>query len=138
MTATLLWFFYRNVENAEEVAAAVFQMTRSISQIEYKREQYSKEKDALPWFAKADGKGCVKVDKNGNGLLELWLQQICQFNNVGLEVSVAIPTNIRSSQVGLSRQKLTPSYLLTCLSICSFKNNTVVGLTAVDRLLSAY
>ena len=49
-----------------------------------------KEQDTIEWFAEADSKECVAVDKNGNGLLRLWQQQICQFPIIGLETAQAV------------------------------------------------
>jgi len=40
----------------------------------------------------------IKVDKTGVGLLKLWLQQLRQFNNVGVELAQAIAREYPSPQ----------------------------------------
>lgn len=54
------------------------------------RLERQKLEEKSDWHASSDSKDCVKVDRLGNGLGRLWRQQICQFNNVTLDISEAI------------------------------------------------
>lgn len=42
------------------------------------------------WYAEGSSTSCVRVDKNGVGLLKLWHQQLRQFSLVGVEVAQAV------------------------------------------------
>lgn len=53
-------------------------------------DKQRRELENLEWFAVGDSRDCVTVDKDGNGLLRLWQQQLCQFNLAGHDVAQAI------------------------------------------------
>jgi hypothetical protein len=59
-------------------------------------EKHKREQEKLEWYAAGDSRDCVRVDKNGNGLLRLWQQQLCQFNRVSMETAQAITSVYRS------------------------------------------
>lgn len=59
-------------------------------------EKQKREQEKLEWYAAGDSRDCVRVDKNGNGLLRLWQQQLCQFNRVAMETAQAITSVYRS------------------------------------------
>jgi hypothetical protein len=61
-----------------------------------RHEKHKQEQENLQWYAVADSRDCVRVDKNGNGLLRLWQQQLCQFNRVTMETAQAITSVYRS------------------------------------------
>lgn len=84
------------IETPEELSSLIVQSTKSIAQYTYKLEKQKREETNLDWFAKADSNNGVKVDKNGNGLANLWQQQLCQFSLVGLETAQAIVSQYSS------------------------------------------
>lgn len=98
----------RFVESAEELASLITSTTKSLSQLDYKMEKQRQEEE-LVWFAKADLKHCVKVDKNGNGLAKLWQQQICQFTAIGIETANAITSHYPSPRALIDRYKICSS-----------------------------
>jgi crossover junction endonuclease EME1 len=61
-----------------------------------RHEKHKREQEKLQWYAAGDSHDCVRVDKNGNGLLRLWQQQLYQFNRVGMETAQAITSVYRS------------------------------------------
>lgn len=87
---------HRFIETPEELSILIVQATKSLAQYTFKLEKQKRQEMELDWFAKADSKSSVKVDKNGNGLSNLWQQQLCQFNLVGLETAQAIVSNYNS------------------------------------------
>lgn len=62
----------------------------------HRYEKHQREQENLQWYAAGDSRDCVCVDKNGNGLLRLWQQQLCQFNRVTMETVRAITAIYRS------------------------------------------
>lgn len=52
--------------------------------------KYKEEQDGCDWYASGYTKNCVTVDKNGNGLTQLWRQMLSQFPLCALETSEAI------------------------------------------------
>ncbi|CAG2067699.1 unnamed protein product [Timema podura] len=64
----------------------------------YRLERQQKDQTKLDWFALADSKDCVRVDKNGHGLQRLWRQQLCQFNLATLETAEAISSKYQCPQ----------------------------------------
>lgn len=80
----------RIVESPDEIALLVFQYTKAIAELPYKRDKREKLVEKLEWFAIGDNKDTVKVDKDGFGLKRLWRQQLCQFNHSSLETAEAI------------------------------------------------
>ncbi len=48
------------------------------------------ESQGFDWFALGDSTGSVKVEKDGSGLKQLWVEQLQQFNNVGPDMALAI------------------------------------------------
>ncbi|XP_069686939.1 transcriptional regulator ATRX isoform X2 [Periplaneta americana] len=62
----------------------------------FRLEKQKREQDKFSWYAAGDSRDCVRVDKNGNGLLRLWQQQLSQFNRVGMETAQAITAVYRS------------------------------------------
>lgn len=80
----------RLIENAQDLGLLVYQYTKSISEIPYKKQKKESQVDKFDWYAMGDNKNTVRVDKDGNGLKRLWQQQLCQFNLSSLETSEAI------------------------------------------------
>ena len=74
----------------------VLNITKSLSQIDYKIDKQKRQEDDFEWFAKGDSSQTVKIDKNGNGLINLWQQQICQFSTVGVDTAQAIVSQYKS------------------------------------------
>ncbi|KAL0269981.1 UNVERIFIED_CONTAM: hypothetical protein PYX00_007544 [Menopon gallinae] len=95
----------RFAETGEELASLITSTTKSLSQLDYKREKQKQQEGELDWYAKADSKQCVKVDKSGNGLTKLWQQQICQFNAVGIETANAITSHYPSPKALIDKYK---------------------------------
>lgn len=58
--------------------------------------------DGFDWYALQDCAGSIKVDKDGNGLLNLWIEQLMQFSNVGIETAKAIQARYPSPRALLT------------------------------------
>ena len=86
----LFGFQHVMLDSAEELALYIRQFTKAVGEAPYKREKQDRDLGDVDWFGEGDSRDCVRVDKTGNGLLRLWQQQLCQFNNVGLETAQAI------------------------------------------------
>ncbi|KAJ9583192.1 hypothetical protein L9F63_022463 [Diploptera punctata] len=86
----LFGFQHIMLDTAMDLALYVRQFTKAVAEAPYKRERHEQDLGDVDWYAEGDSRCCVRVDKNGNGLLRLWQQQLCQFNNVGLETAQAI------------------------------------------------
>lgn len=71
------------------VKSPVAKLTRLFFLFLFRLEKQKLEEKS-DWHASSDSKDCVKVDRLGNGLGRLWRQQLCQFNNVTLDISEAI------------------------------------------------
>ena len=79
-----------------------------------------KMEDSFDWYALSDS-GNIKVDKEGNGLMALWIDQLMQFNNVGIDTAQAIarryPSPRSLMQVTFTRMSFGLNVALTCLLI---------------------
>lgn len=84
-------FGYRVINTPEELGLIVTQFTKAVAEHPFKKEKHSREQQ-LSWYAALDSRDCVRVDKNGNGLLRLWQQQLTQFNLAGIDKAQAIAT----------------------------------------------
>lgn len=80
---------HRMFETEQDIALFVFQLTKSIAQMPYKKRK-QEEFIQSRWFLSEDNKNCIRVDKNGNGLLRLWKQIITIFPLASLETAEAI------------------------------------------------
>nr|CAD7434641.1 unnamed protein product [Timema monikensis] len=74
-------------------------------------ERQQKDQTKLDWFALADSKDCVRVDKNGHGLQRLWRQQLCQFNLATLETAEAISSKYQCPQALIQVLSTIKSFL---------------------------
>ncbi|KAI5744712.1 hypothetical protein M8J76_004575 [Diaphorina citri] len=95
------------LETRADVALHVQQVTKSVAEMPFRLERQKLEEKS-DWHASSDSKDCVKVDRLGNGLGRLWRQQICQFNNVTLDISEAIAQVYK-----------TPTSLIKAYEVCS-------------------
>lgn len=66
---------------------------------EYFRKQKRSTEQKFNWYAALDSRDCVRVDKNGNGLLRLWQQQLTQFNLASIDKAQAIVAKYPSPQL---------------------------------------
>ncbi|XP_063220742.1 crossover junction endonuclease EME1 [Bacillus rossius redtenbacheri] len=87
---------HRLVESPAALGALVAQFSKAVAERPYKLERQRKEQQQCDWFALADSKDCVRVDGEGNGLLRLWKQQLCQFNLATLETAEAVASKYQS------------------------------------------
>lgn len=87
---------HRLMEKPHELGAFIRQFSKAVAEAPFKHEKHKQEQENLQWYAVADSRDCVRVDKNGNGLLRLWQQQLCQFNRVTMETAQAITSVYRS------------------------------------------
>uniref|UniRef100_A0A8D8YXK4 Crossover junction endonuclease EME1 n=2 Tax=Cacopsylla melanoneura TaxID=428564 RepID=A0A8D8YXK4_9HEMI len=99
------------LETRADIALHISQVAKSVAETPFRLEKQKLEEKS-DWHASSDSKDCVKVDKLGNGLGRLWRQQICQFNNVTLDISEAIaqvyktPTSlVKAYEVSSSRRE---------------------------------
>ncbi|CAH1112260.1 unnamed protein product [Psylliodes chrysocephalus] len=81
--------YWQFVENKIQLGNFIFMLTKSISQIPYKLEQEAKY-NHLSEYMESYNKKNVKVDKDGNGLGQLWRQMLTMFPLVRLETAEAI------------------------------------------------
>lgn len=58
-----------------------------------------RERSSFDWYALADTSGSVKVEKDGNGLSLLWIDQLQQFNKVGIDIAKAIAKKYPTPQI---------------------------------------
>jgi hypothetical protein len=56
------------------------------------------ELQGFDWFALADS-GSVRVDKDGGGLWQLWVDQLLQFSSVGMDIANAIASKYPSPRL---------------------------------------
>nr|XP_018916393.1 PREDICTED: crossover junction endonuclease EME1 [Bemisia tabaci] len=89
---------HRLVESNEDVGQFILQFTKAIAETPYKKMMFDKKQQDLEWFAAGDSKDSVRIDKNGNGFSRLWQKQICQFNQVGLDLADAIISHYKTPQ----------------------------------------
>ncbi|KAK4327956.1 hypothetical protein Pmani_001576 [Petrolisthes manimaculis] len=78
---------HRLLSDPEKVAMYVLQVTKAVAETPFKREQ---NEAVFSWYAEGSSSSCVRVDKNGVGLLKLWHQQLRQFSHVGVEMAQAV------------------------------------------------
>lgn len=81
---------HRCINNKTDMANLVCQFTKAIAEAPFKRGKHEKDAERLDWYALADSKDCVAVDKDGNGSFQLWQRQLCQFPLASRETSEAI------------------------------------------------
>ncbi|XP_034234345.1 crossover junction endonuclease EME1 [Thrips palmi] len=81
---------HRCINSKIDMANLVCQLTKAIAEAPFKQEKHKKDADRLDWYALGDSKDCVVVDKEGNGSLQLWQRQLCQFPLASRETSEAI------------------------------------------------
>lgn len=91
------------LETPEELSMFVHNITKSLSQLDYKMDKMKRQEDDSEWFEKDDSSHSVKVDKKGNGLIKLWQQQLCQFSNAGVETAQAIASQFNSPSALVNR-----------------------------------
>lgn len=91
-------FGYRVINTPEELGLCVTQFTKAVAEHPFKKQKFSKEQK-FSWYAALDSRDCVRVDKEGNGLLRLWQQQLTQFNLAGVDKAQAIVAAYPSPQL---------------------------------------
>ncbi|CAG7825678.1 unnamed protein product [Allacma fusca] len=77
---------FRVVKDVQELGVHFIHYAKAIAVAPFKRQ---KLQDGLDWFAFSNS-GNIKVDKEGNGLKTLWIDQLMQFNTVGIDTAQAI------------------------------------------------
>lgn len=85
------------------------------SNCQCRREKHQKDAE-LDWYAVGDSKDCVAVDKDGNGSLQLWQRQLCQFPLASRETSEAI-ASIYPSPLSLLQVSTIPT--VSTHALCS-------------------
>ncbi|KAL4240071.1 crossover junction endonuclease eme1 [Mactra antiquata] len=79
------------LEKPEEVADFIRRFSKAVAERPAKKDRFN------PVFSfYEEGTSGVKVDKNGNGLLKVWKQQLLQFKNCSPDVAQAIITEYPS------------------------------------------
>lgn len=108
---------HRCINSKMDLANLVCQFSKAIAEAPFKREKSNKDAERLDWYALGDSKDCVAVDKDGNGALQLWLRQLCQFPLASRETSEAIaavypsPLSLVQAYEGCSSEEVA-QYLL--------------------------
>ncbi|KAJ4430052.1 hypothetical protein ANN_22260 [Periplaneta americana] len=111
---------HRQLEKPQELGLYVRQFTKAIAEKPFKLEKQKREQDKFSWYAAGDSRDCVRVDKNGNGLLRLWQQQLSQFNRVGMETAQAITAVYRSPSALLEVR------FFICISLVRMENERLL------------
>jgi len=57
------------------------------------------ESQGFDWYALSGSTGTVKVEKDGKGLRELWVDQLQQFSKSGIDTAQAIARRYPSPKV---------------------------------------
>ncbi|XP_024084927.1 crossover junction endonuclease EME1 isoform X2 [Cimex lectularius] len=78
-----------NVNNYYDLVSLIQQLTKIISELPY-RMITNKVEDKIKWHVRGESKDCVRVDKDLNGLQQLWVQQLSQFNLTNLDTAKSI------------------------------------------------
>lgn len=112
---------HRLVEKPHALGTFIRQFSKAVAEVPFKYEKHKREQEKLEWYAAGDSRDCVRVDKNGNGLLRLWQQQLCQFNRVAMETAQAITSVYRS-----------PCALVQAYENCSSETEAELMLEAIQ------
>uniref|UniRef100_A0A0A9Y4C6 Crossover junction endonuclease EME1 n=2 Tax=Lygus hesperus TaxID=30085 RepID=A0A0A9Y4C6_LYGHE len=80
---------HKILNSAQETAFFLQVITKSVAEMPFKLEKEKVEMERN-WYAKGDSKKCVRIDKDFNGLRQLWLQQLSQFNLSSLDIAKSI------------------------------------------------
>jgi crossover junction endonuclease EME1 len=95
---------YRVVKDIQELGVHFVHYAKAIAVAPFKRR---KLQDGIDGFAFCDS-GNIRVDKDGNGLKTLWIDQLMQFNTVGIDTAQAIAAKYPS-----------PTYLFEAYNRCN-------------------
>ncbi|XP_054723425.1 crossover junction endonuclease EME1-like [Uloborus diversus] len=93
------------VESMTDLGSLLCRFTKAVAEAPQRREKQKQKAMAFSWFADADSSCPVKTSKDGSGLIELWRQQIKQFQNVGAEIAEAIASKYPSPQLLIQAYK---------------------------------
>ncbi|KAF7993333.1 hypothetical protein HCN44_006393 [Aphidius gifuensis] len=80
---------FRLIDDFEEISLVIYQYTKSFAEIDYKKNEAAIMEE-MDFYAAGENRDTVGVDKDGNGLKNLWIKQLCMFNAVGLSTAEAI------------------------------------------------
>ncbi|CAH2052583.1 unnamed protein product, partial [Iphiclides podalirius] len=83
------------VNQGNELALLIVQSTKAIAEAPYKRSRHEFD-DQVDFYMRGDNKKCVAVDKDGNGLSNLWQQMISVLPLCSLETSRALCSNYKT------------------------------------------
>ncbi|XP_049941349.1 crossover junction endonuclease EME1 [Schistocerca serialis cubense] len=126
---------YHLVHTPEELGAAIGQLTKAIAVKPFKLEKQEEQMEETDWFAAGDSNDCVKVDKHGNGMLQLWRQQLCQFPLASLATAEAISAVYPSPRALLEAYKCCKSEKEGLLLLQDIKVRRAAGpLATVQRI----
>ncbi|XP_049838165.1 uncharacterized protein LOC126282552 isoform X2 [Schistocerca gregaria] len=126
---------YHLVHTPEELGAAIGQLTKAIAVKPFKLEKQEELMEETDWFAAGDSNDCVKVDKHGNGMLQLWRQQLCQFPLASLATAEAISAVYPSPRALLEAYKCCKSEKEGLLLLQDIKVRRAAGpLATVQRI----
>lgn len=80
---------FRLIDDYEEMSLVIYQYSKSFAETELKKIEAGVMEE-MDFYAAGDNRDTVGVDKDGNGLKNLWLKQLCIFNAVGLATAEAV------------------------------------------------
>ncbi|XP_028825355.1 crossover junction endonuclease EME1 [Denticeps clupeoides] len=92
----------RFVSNWKEFCDYVAMSTKAVAEAPFKRER---EQTAFGFFVENEWAGGHRVDREGNGLLQVWKRQIQQLNRVSPDMASAILSTYPSPQLLLRAYK---------------------------------
>ncbi|XP_035710749.1 crossover junction endonuclease EME1 isoform X2 [Folsomia candida] len=79
---------YRLVKNVNELGSTLVNFVKAIADAPHKKQEIETDgSDLMEFF---DVSGSIKVEKDGTGLKQLWVDQLQQFSTVGSDVAQAI------------------------------------------------
>ncbi|XP_035694986.1 crossover junction endonuclease EME1-like [Branchiostoma floridae] len=84
------------LEEPEQVADMIRMYTKAVAETPFKRQR---DESTFSFHIESDAVNCVKVDKDGRGLLKLWQRHIQQMRNVSPEMAAAIVAEYPSPQL---------------------------------------
>ncbi|XP_019642597.1 PREDICTED: crossover junction endonuclease EME1-like [Branchiostoma belcheri] len=84
------------LEEPEQVADMVRMYTKAVAETPFKRQR---DESTFSFHIESNAANCVKVDREGRGLLKVWQRHIQQMRNVSPEMSAAIVAEYPSPQL---------------------------------------
>lgn len=109
------------IDDFEEMSLVIYQYTKSFAEIDYRKNEAAIMEE-MDFYAAGENRDTVGVDKDGNGLKNLWIKQLCMFNAVGLSTAEAI-CSVYPSPVALMNVRFTNLFFKNNFSLVKLISN---------------